>query len=165
MGSVIILGMIAVYWDLKCRKIPNALTLTALIYGMLVHVVLEPSDWLQPVYGILEGFILLFPLFALGGIGAGDVKLIMAIGAIWGPQRLIWVILLSAVSGGLIAVFRMVWEYGIKATLIRIYLIINALWSKERRKLMFKPEESEHLYIPYGVAIFVGIILSVVIFP
>jgi prepilin peptidase CpaA len=164
-GSVIVLGIIAVYWDLKYRKIPNTLTLTAMVYGVLIRLLLDSTHWLQPIYGILEGFIVFFPFFALGGIGAGDVKLIMAIGSIFGPELLLWVILFSAVSGGVISIFRMVLEYGIKTSLIRIYLLITTLWNKKQRRMMFNLKETEHLYIPYGVAILAGIILTLVLRP
>lgn len=121
-GSVISVVLTAVYWDLKYRKIPNPLTFMAMVFGILPRLVWDTGHWSEAIFGIIVEFIALFPFFALGGIGAGDVKLMMAVGAMWGPRLLIWVILLSDVAGGILPILKMIREYGIKSSLPRIYL-------------------------------------------
>jgi prepilin peptidase CpaA len=54
--------------------------------------------------GWLAGAALFFPLFALGGMGAGDVKLLAALGAWLGPVDAVWMAIFASIAGGLIAV-------------------------------------------------------------
>jgi prepilin peptidase CpaA len=76
----------AVAWDVTTRRIPNALTFGAEIAAVAVHVYFEGWAGIGPsLAGWLVGAALFFPFFALGGMGAGDVKLLAAVGAWIGP--------------------------------------------------------------------------------
>jgi len=60
------------------------------------------------VAGWLVGVLLFAPVFALGGLGAGDLKLLGAIGAWLGPLKALYVVLLTGVAGGVMALVVMV---------------------------------------------------------
>ena len=100
---------IAVVCDLRSRDIPDALSLLMLAWAAVV-VVCSANGW-NPggltwggaVAGLGIGFALAFPLFALGGLGGGDVKLIAALGAAVGPLLLLQTLFWTAIAGGLIA--------------------------------------------------------------
>jgi len=90
--------------DLRTRRIPNALTIGAAAVAVVLHGVL--SGWsgvLVAVAGWTVGLVLFFPLFALGGMGAGDVKLLAAIGAWLGPMGAVCTALYGAIAGGIMA--------------------------------------------------------------
>ena len=90
--------------DLKSRRIPNALTLGAPVVAIAMQAVL--NGWhgvLLAASGWAVGVALFFPLFALGGMGAGDVKLLGAFGAWLGPMGALWTGLYGAVAGGIMA--------------------------------------------------------------
>ena len=73
---------IACIWDLRTRRIPNALTLPAAALALVFHLV--SGGWSAAgtsLGGWLLGAALFFPMFALRGMGAGDVKLFAAAGA------------------------------------------------------------------------------------
>jgi len=93
--------LVAVAWDLKTRRIPNILTFGAAIAAFIVHGLI--AGW-SGVAGSLLGWVvgaaLFFPIFALGGMGAGDIKLLGAIGAWLGPATVVWVALFSGIAGG-----------------------------------------------------------------
>jgi len=55
-------------------------------------------------FGLLVGLVVFFPFFALGGMGAGDVKLMAAIGAWLGPALAILTALYGAIAGGVLAI-------------------------------------------------------------
>ena len=90
--------------DLRTRRIPNALTLGAAVVALAFHTATNGlAGTLDSASGWLLGVALFFPLFALRGMGAGDVKLLGAVGAWLGPAQVLWVALISSVAGGVLA--------------------------------------------------------------
>jgi prepilin peptidase CpaA len=102
---VLIIGTIACVCDLRTRRIPNLLTFggaaLALVYALFVS---GPSGLLTSAGGWATGAALFFPMFALGGMGAGDVKLAACLGAWLGPTASLYIALYSALAGGIMAV-------------------------------------------------------------
>lgn len=91
-------------WDLRTRRIPNVLTFGAAGAGVLYHVVTGGVEsGLASIAGVLVGVLPLFVQFALGGMGAGDVKLMGALGAWLGPLPAFWLVLYSGIAGGAMA--------------------------------------------------------------
>src|SRR3954471_18021179 len=85
MGALLTLACIS---DLRTRRIPNVLTFSAAGGALLFHLVSggwNAAGWSLAGYG--AGLLLFFPLFALRGMGAGDVKLLAAVGAWLGPAQ------------------------------------------------------------------------------
>ena len=102
--TVIVLA-IATFTDLRSRRIPNWLVFPFLLAGIVV------SGWLHGWHGIGQsmaglglGALLFGILFFMGGMGMGDVKLCAAIGAWVGPRQLITAIVLTGITGGIMAV-------------------------------------------------------------
>lgn len=99
---ILLLG--AMYYDLRERRVPNCLTFPATGLGLLWQLVSRGREGLVDSFlGLGLGLLLLFPLFALSKFGAGDVKLMAAIGALRGFHFLWRVALLGMVSGGVLA--------------------------------------------------------------
>lgn len=92
--------------DLRTRRIPNALTLGAAVVALAFHAATAGFSGLaMSAGGWLLGAALFFPFFALRGMGAGDVKLLAAVGAWLGPAQVIWVALITSVAGGVLGLF------------------------------------------------------------
>lgn len=90
--------------DVYTRRIPNALTFSAAGGALLFHAVtggMSAAGW--SLAGWLVGALLFFPIFALRGMGAGDVKLLAAVGAWLGPGQVAIAALLTSIAGGVIA--------------------------------------------------------------
>jgi prepilin peptidase CpaA len=99
---VLAVALVAAAWDVATRRIPNALTFGAAAAAFVVQTYL--GGWpgaATALAGCAVGVTLFFPVFALGGMGAGDVKLLGAIGAWVGPAAAIWVALYSGIAGGI----------------------------------------------------------------
>lgn len=104
MVAVVGLGLVASAWDIRTRRIPNLLTLGAPVAALAAHVWMGgmAGGW-TTLGGWALGLILFLPLFALGGMGAGDVKLLAAFGAWMGPWNIVETALAAGVIGGVLA--------------------------------------------------------------
>lgn len=102
--AALVIGLVASVTDLRHRRIPNSLTLSAAVVAVGFHAATDGlSGAGMSIAGWAAGVALFFPLFALGGMGAGDVKLLAALGAWLGPQRALWTALYGSIAGGGIA--------------------------------------------------------------
>lgn len=100
---VAVLVVLASVSDVRTRRIPNALTFSAAIAALMFHAVTggwAGAGW--SVAGWFVGALLFFPIFALRGMGAGDVKLLAAVGAWLGPAQAVLAALLASIAGGVI---------------------------------------------------------------
>ena len=100
---LIVLGT-ASFTDICWRRIPNLLTYPAMLAGVFYHVVQNGAHgFFFSLCGILVGMGLLMLFFAMGGMGAGDVKLLGAVGALLGAQAVVVSTLYAAIIGGIYA--------------------------------------------------------------
>jgi prepilin peptidase CpaA len=91
--------------DLRTRRIPQVLTLGGAAAGFAFHLASAGSSgaaW--SIAGWAIGVAIFLAPFALGGLGAGDVKLLGALGAWLGPGNVLWLALYAGVAGGVLAV-------------------------------------------------------------
>ena len=100
------LAIVACGWDLRTRRIPQLITLGGALAGIVYHA--AHGGWsagAASAMGWLVGIAIFIVPFALGGLGAGDVKLLGAIGAWLGPMNAVWVGLYAGAAGGILAIF------------------------------------------------------------
>src|ERR1700691_6104168 len=98
------LVLIAAIFDIRFRRIPNWLVLAGITVGFTWNA--YSSGWSglgRAAAGLGLGFVLYFPLYLIRARGAGDVKLLAAVGAIAGPLNCLWIFLSTAILGGIIA--------------------------------------------------------------
>lgn len=159
------LAVAVIYYDVRFRRIPNVLVLAALIAGLAINISLNGAPGaLSSVGGFAVAFIPMFLMHVFGAMGAGDVKLFAAIGAVVGlalvPMTLVVVVML----GGLLAVYSMIRSGTVLSTLhgvLRIFVGVLPGWEMPRFSL---PPDRRHT-IPYGVAIMLGSVIAVAVFP
>ena len=102
--GLIFMLTLAVLFDLKMRKIPNAVVLFGLIYSLVFQYLnFSNVGGLNWLLGILVGFICLFPLYYFRGMAAGDVKLMMAVGGFLGYPLIFKAVAYVFISGGVMA--------------------------------------------------------------
>ena len=101
LASAAVFLFFAVASDVRSHRLPNLLTLPALLGALLL------SPWLGATSGPLEagvgaalGFALLVAPYAIGGIGAGDVKAVMALGAWIGPEAILGAVAWALIAAG-----------------------------------------------------------------
>lgn len=97
-------ALVGSVFDVKSRRIPNFITVPFFLLGLAMHLAL--GGWKQLLTSLAAGLIcgLVFLVFYIaGGMGAGDVKLIMAVGCIAGLSHIAYILVLTALSGGVMA--------------------------------------------------------------
>ena len=127
--AVLAVAVGACAYDLLRRRVPNALTFGAAAVAVALHGIL--SGWGGVAFsaaGWATGIALFLPFYALGGMGAGDVKLLGAIGAWLGPMGAIWTGLYGAIAGGVLALAVALWK-GYARTALKNVGAMLRLWS------------------------------------
>lgn len=155
-------ALISSVFDVRSRRIPNFITMPAFLFGLALHLAL--GGWSQLFTALAAGIIcgLVFLVFYLaGGMGAGDVKLIMAVGCIAGLSHVAYLLVLTALSGGAMAIALAVARGRLQQTLTNV----GALASHHGHEgLQPHPEinlsNSETLRLPYALAIAGGSLLT-----
>jgi prepilin peptidase CpaA len=104
-AMLVILLVAAVICDFNDHRIPNAITLFAAATGVLAHLYLSGSHGASfALQGFTLGLVMLLPFYLLGGMGAGDVKMMGAIGSFVGPQAAALATGVALICGGLMAI-------------------------------------------------------------
>ena len=155
-------ALVGSIFDVKSRRIPNFITMPAFLFGLVLHLAL--GGWRQLLSSLAAGIIcgLVFLVFYLaGGMGAGDVKLILAVGAIAGLSHVAYLLVLTALSGGVMAI---VWAMA-RGQLQQTFMNVGELASHHRREgLQPHPDlnlkNAATLRLPYALAIAGGSILT-----
>jgi prepilin peptidase CpaA len=105
----------------------------------------------------------MFILHIFGAMGAGDVKLFAAIGAITGAQLVVPTFVVVVLTGGLLAIVSIIRAGTVITTLHRVLQILVGLLPGWQIPRFAVPTDRTHT-IPYGVAITMGSIIAIAIF-
>jgi prepilin peptidase CpaA len=144
--------------DLRSSRIPNWLTFPAMGFALLTHAWLDgfPGAILS-LAGLGTGLGLFLILYVSGSIGAGDVKLMAAVGAIMGPYGALLSGLLAIMVGGLYALGAMCYQWGFATTGRKL------VYATQGALLMGGKAWTQELALPfrlrYGLAVAGGTLL------
>src|SRR5215467_13155488 len=163
---LIALVLAAAWTDLTTRHIPNWIPVSGAACGMALQI------WHSGLPGLLAciagaalGMAIFLPLYILGGMGAGDVKLFTAVGLLVGPQSLILVFVLTGLLGGIAAGMLAAWRGRLRQTLRQTGNLMVELgrlhWQEARRATVVAGPEAMRL--PYGAVIAGGTLLSLIV--
>ncbi|MGI5836451.1 MAG: A24 family peptidase [Chloroflexota bacterium] len=160
-GAILVGIMVAaVYTDLRFGRIPNALTLGMAALGLLLNLLFGGFEGgLASVEGWLLGAGLFFAFFALGAMGAGDVKLLAAVGAIKGPYFVFNAFIFTGLAGGAIALLVVLRRRQVGYLAASMVMQLQSLIYTGG---IVRPSsrESSALRFPYGLAIAAGSIAA-----
>lgn len=102
--AAVAIGLTGCATDIASRRVPNALTIPAVGVGVAAHALVGGLPGASAaLLGGLVGLAVFLPVFALGGMGGGDVKLMAALGAWIGAGPVAWTALYGALAGGVMA--------------------------------------------------------------
>ncbi len=158
--------LVCCYIDLRRQKIYNAVLLPAVLAAFAISYLNGgAAGCLDSLKGLLVGMALLFLPFAVGGIGAGDVKLLGAIGAFKGPEFVLVAFLAGAVAGGAISVFLLIKQGKLLLTFKKIYYFIINKIMRIPVSLSFRNLEvaAKGESFPYALVIGLGTMLAYIL--
>ena len=161
LGAFAVAGA-ACWFDLRTRRIPNWLTFPAAAAGLVAATVAHGGHGtVASAGGFLVGLALFFPLFLLKGLGAGDVKLMGALGAWLGTSVVFGVAFYTALAGGLLAL-GLIAAHGYGRQAVRNMRLLLTHW----RVFGIRPLDSLTLEtsagpkLPYALPIAAGVALA-----
>jgi prepilin peptidase CpaA len=157
----------AAYYDLRYRRIPNALSVGGVCAGLLVHLVL--SGWgglARSAAGLGLAFAVYLLLYLAHAMGAGDVKLMAAVGAIAGPADWFRVAVLAWFAGAVLALLLVTARRRLRRTLWNVAFILRE-WMAGRPPYLTREDldvkSEQALRLPHGLSIAAGVLAAVVL--
>ncbi|MFV1988690.1 MAG: prepilin peptidase [Gemmatimonadota bacterium] len=158
----------AVWFDVRERRLPNALTVGAFVAALVLRAPLGLDALGGGLVGALLAFGLALPFFLVGGLGGGDVKLLAAFGAFLGPRDLWFALFVMAMVGGIMAILVIVKNRAFGQTAVNLRVIFSTMgrsmfsgWRRgEDSKSAVTLDTPGVLTVPYGVAIAAGALTS-----
>jgi len=158
----------AAYYDLRVRRIPNWINVSGAILGVGLNIYFAAlkGDGLRGAMlaaaGLLIALCIYVPLYALNGMGAGDVKLMAAIGAIVGPGNWLNIFIVTALLGGAASLTLVLLRRKMGQTLMNVSVIVSNLAKGKRpagEDAALSIHHSKSLKMPHGAIIASGVCL------
>lgn len=153
----------AAYIDGKQLKVPNWITFPMVLTGLVYQTIAYGWTGCQAsLLGIACGLACLLPLYSIGGMGAGDVKLMAGIGAWLGVATTWNSFLVTVVVGALMAVVMVMWSGRIRHHVTQFFHIAFEIFTIRDPKKLFaiaKERKSTMFLLPYGIPICIGSIM------
>jgi len=163
-GAALGASLAAAVWDLRTRRIPNALTVTVLLAGLL------GATWRAGAAGLIDavgGAALLglpfLVLFAVGGGGGGDAKLMAALGTWLGVDNGVMVLVAVTLTGAVLSILYAVARKRLRSVWLNLrrFAWSGVLLGMGRgTDALPLPAREELLAAPYGVSIFFGLAIA-----
>ena len=150
------------YFDLRYQRIPNRLCLIALVLGIIMNTLF--NAWLglgDSLSGAGLALLMLLPAYTFRLLGAGDVKIMVAIGAISGPLIIAWSIAYAIIFGAFTSILIAIKSVGFKGVKLTVSRYFRCFYLRE----YFKPESGDMgaVKVPYAPALMLGWIVSIYI--
>jgi prepilin peptidase CpaA len=157
---LVLLVLTASIVDIRKHRIPNWLTIAGVITAIALNTFLfETAGLWYSMMGLLVAFAVYFVLFLLRGMGAGDVKLMAAVGAAVGWRNWLGILFLTAIIGGIAAVVLAVSKGRVRTTFRNMWLLLMSL-RQGRAPYRDNPDldvqSDKALRLPHGAVIAAG---------
>jgi prepilin peptidase CpaA len=152
--------IVAAWIDGKELRVPNWITFPMVLTGIAFNVWVGGWTGLgESLLGMTAGLLCLLPLYAVGGMGAGDVKLMAGMGAWLGWKVTVYAFCVSTVVGALMAVAMVWWKGDFQKHSTNFLVILNE-WATVRDPAKLAEIAAERkprmMLLPYGIPICVG---------
>ena len=154
--------MIASFTDIRSQKIPNLLTYPTIILSLLYNLFTKgPEGLLLSLAGLVIGLFFFMIPYLKGGIGAGDVKLMGAVGAALGPKFVINAFLFTGIIGGVYAlVIFLIYFDALKLFIARTRTMVKTLLSTGNFIFIPADDSEKKPRLCYALAIASGTLIT-----
>jgi prepilin peptidase CpaA len=160
--AAITISSVAALTDIRSRRIPNWLTYSAMLLGVGYHTMVNGAQgFFFGAGGLLLGLAFLIVFYLAGGTGAGDVKLMGAVGALLGPTGVFTAFIFTALVGGIYAILLLLLRFRVMGTAVRLSTMFSSLRYGGLNLTAAPAGKDEKITVlNYGVAIAIGVILT-----
>jgi prepilin peptidase CpaA len=157
--SLLIVALAAAVYDVRYRRIPNWISVGGIALGFLVNTLTHGvAGLLFSLGGFAIGFGLYFVLYLIHAMGAGDVKLMGAIGALVGWKNWVAVFVIAAIVGGIMAMILIVARNRVKKTFWNIGYLLDEI---RRGRAAYMSREELDVKSPQSVGLPHGAVIAV----
>ncbi|MFA1819798.1 prepilin peptidase [Virgibacillus oceani] len=158
---LIIFLIVASYYDIRYQRLPNWLNMSGMLVGMAYHLIVNQLDgFISSVLGLLVAGGILLVMYIFKALGAGDVKLFAAIGAISGVLFSLYAIMYTIIFAGIIALIVLLFT---KTFLINITLALLHIKESIKDKSLTPLDEFKNNIsnrFPFIYAVIPGVITA-----
>lgn len=153
--------VVAVIYDYLWRRIPNLVSLSGWVIAPIAYLFIDGMPGLQ---SSLLGFglilLLTFPLFVFKWMGAGDVKLMAAVGAYVGGELAPYVLFGIVMSGAVAAVLLLAYHRILLVTVSRIKASVGISLATKSMFYLGPDEAGKRIVLPYAIPIMAGTLIA-----
>ena len=148
--TILLISVVGSIFDCKYRKIPNWLNFGTVVLVLIYNIAhLNWHGVMHCLLGFVVGIAVLFIPYLMGGMGAGDVKLLGAVGSIVGFKNILWIFFYSGICGLFLGIIWILFSPGHLKFLITTGKVLPPVDKKQK--------------LPYGVAIMFGVIAYIIL--
>ena len=153
----------AALYDLRFQKIPNILTFPSILIALVYNCATGGFEGLLlSIAGLALGVALLIVPYLIGGMGAGDVKLLGAVGAVLGPKAVFNAFLLTAIIGGIYSILLLLFQYKYSKSLLVRYATMFKTFTFTRQFIYIPATTNQDKpKLCYGIAIALGALWTI----
>jgi len=167
MSIVAVVALIAAVVDVRLFKVHNRLTVPLAVSGLVFHSL--QTGWggfAFSLFGLVVGFASLIVFYAMGGIGAGDVKLMAGVGAWLGAWLTLDVLLIACIAAGVYSLILMISAGGVKHVMTNLSILVFRVRSMavhfgavERVEQVVTDVQHRHRrLVPFAAMVLTGIV-------
>jgi prepilin peptidase CpaA len=164
LAAALVLVTVCVVTDVRARRIPNAISAPAMLLGALLNAeYFGLAGFASSLVGIGVAVLVLFLPFALGGIGAGDVKMMAAVGALLGMRLMLVSLLIGMLFGGVVMVAHLARVGRLREKLVATgRMVAIAAMSRSVGALRLSAAAPEAVALPYSIPLALGTVAVLV---
>jgi prepilin peptidase CpaA len=156
---VILLTAFAFFTDIRYRIIPNWLTVSSVLAGMIFHIITNGTDgFIFSICGLFLGLFMLFLMYVVGALGAGDVKLFAAFGAIAGMEFVMNSLVYALIYAGIIGCIILITQKKLISRMFWVLHIVFSLIIMKEWKVFQSLPQKQLLRFPFMWAVLPAVI-------
>lgn len=144
--------------DIRSMRIPNFLTVTFALLGLAIGFIQQ--NFFMHFLGICFGLLFFLLPYAKGILGAGDVKLMAAIGSIMGFPFILYNSLIVLISGGIISAFFIIYQNNIRYLFGFVFTFVTSMSYMQWKSSFHVANNSKKTAYPYSISITCGTLVT-----
>lgn len=156
---VVLFALLAVAFvqDALQSKIANAVTVPGMFVGLVLSVASDNEGWVSGLLdssaGLLAGFLAMLVLYVMGAVGAGDVKLFAAIGALTGLQFVLYGMMNAVLCAGIVGLAILFWKREVRRRMGTVCAVLFGVWVWRDIRPVQALKQADPLRFPFMYAV------------